>query len=61
MGKKVALNVLYNIGIFLCFLTGYSGIEHKRYEFLLGALFIGIMFIVLKIRLIKEIRNMQRK
>ena len=61
MGKKLALNVLYNIGIFVCLWLGYYGFEHTRYEFIAGAVFIGAVFVILKIRLLKEIRNMQKK
>ena len=61
MGKKLALNVLYNICIFVCIVLAYWGFEYKRYEFILGALFIGSVFIILKIRLIKEVRNTQKK
>jgi phosphotransferase system glucose/maltose/N-acetylglucosamine-specific IIC component len=61
MGKKVILNVLYNLGIFLCVLIGYSAVEHARYEYLLGVVFIGGVLIILKIKLIKEIKNTQKK
>ena len=61
MGKKIAFNVLYNLGIFLCILIAYSGFEYARYEYVLGAIFIGTILVVLKIRLLKEIREMQKK
>jgi hypothetical protein len=61
MGKKLALNVLLNIGIFVCLVLAYWGFEHTRYEFILGAIFIGTVLVILKIRLIKEVRNMQKK
>ncbi|RFZ82940.1 hypothetical protein DYU05_12350 [Mucilaginibacter terrenus] len=57
MGKKLALNVLYNIGIMICLFTAYWGFEHARYEFLIGALFIGGVFIMLKMKLIKEVKQ----
>jgi hypothetical protein len=60
MGKKVALNVLYNLGIFLCILVAYSGFEHSRYEYVIGCVFIGAVLIILKVRLIKEIKNTPR-
>jgi hypothetical protein len=59
MGKKVALNVFYNIGIFLCIIVIWSAVEHARYEYVLGCAFIAGMLITLKIKLIKEIRRMQ--
>lgn len=61
MGKKLALNVLYNIGIFVCLALAYYGFKQPRYEFVAGAIFIGAVFVILKIRLIKEVRNTQKK
>jgi hypothetical protein len=61
MGKKLALNVLYNICIFICLALIYYGFEHARYEFIAGAVFIGAVFVILKIRLLKEVRNLQKK
>ncbi|GAA4332370.1 hypothetical protein GCM10023149_38620 [Mucilaginibacter gynuensis] len=58
MGKKIALNVLYNVGIVIAIIIGYWGVEHGRYEFLLGAIFIGGVFIALKIRLRKEVKEL---
>ncbi len=62
MWKKVIPNVLYNIGIFICLITGYEyGIEKKQYGYLFGAAILIAIFIVLKIRILKEIRNGQKK
>ena len=61
MGKKLALNVLYNAAIFVCLALIYYGFENKHYEYIAGAVFIGAVFVILKIRLLKEIRNMQKK
>jgi Family of unknown function (DUF6358) len=61
MGKKIALNVLYNIGIFICLILTYEGALSKHYEYILGSLFIGAVLVILKIRLLKEVRNMQKK
>ncbi|MGZ3874119.1 MAG: DUF6358 family protein [Mucilaginibacter sp.] len=61
MGKKLFLNVLYNIGIFVCLITGYQyGIVQKQYGYLAGAVLIIAIFIVLKIRLLKEIKKAQK-
>lgn len=60
MGKKVALNVFYNLVIFVCILVIYSAFEHRRYEYILACAFIAGIIITLKIRLIKEIRNTQK-
>ncbi|MGZ3751738.1 MAG: DUF6358 family protein [Mucilaginibacter sp.] len=62
MGKKLALNVFYNISIFLCVILAYTyGYEHPRYEYLACIVFIGTILVILKIRLMKEVRNMQKK
>lgn len=59
MGKKVALNVFYNIVIFLCIIIIWSAVEHARWEYVLACAFIAGIIITLKIRLIKEIKSMQ--
>jgi hypothetical protein len=60
MGKKMALNVLYNIGIFICLITIFWGYKHNRYDFITGAVIITALFIMLKIKLIKEIRGLRK-
>ena len=60
MGKKIALNVFYNLGIFICLLVGYTAFEHQRYEYVLGCTFIAVLLIVFKVKLIKEIRHSQK-
>jgi hypothetical protein len=60
MGKKVALNVLYNICIMLSLYGIYWGFSNKQYIVLVVALFIAILCVILKIGLIKEIRQMER-
>jgi len=57
MGKKIALSTFYNLCIILCLLMGYIGFTHKSYDYILAAVFGGTIFIVLKIKLLKEIRN----
>ena len=61
MGKRIALNVLYNVGIMLCLFTGYWGIENKQYAYVLGAAFIAAICIVFKVRLLREIKAMNKK
>ena len=53
------LSVLYNLIIFISLYTVYWGFNNKRYEFLAGGVFIAVIFIVLKIRLLKQVRAMQ--
>ncbi|HEY8999728.1 MAG TPA: DUF6358 family protein [Mucilaginibacter sp.] len=61
MGKKLALNVIYNLALVFCIIMIWTGIEKSRYEYILGAVFIGAVFVILKVRLLKEVRNMQKK
>ena len=60
MRKKIAINVFYNICIFICLVLIYNGFMDKHYEYIIGAVFIGAIFIILKIRLLKEVRDMQK-
>jgi len=60
MGKKLALNVLYTIGIFICMAVGYWGYQQGRFEFIMGAVFIGGLFVILKIKLLKDLRTPQK-
>jgi len=56
------LNVLYNIVIFICLITGYEyGIDRKQYGYIVAAVLIIAIFITLKIRLLKEVKRMQKK
>ncbi|MBS1532600.1 MAG: hypothetical protein JSU01_20010 [Bacteroidetes bacterium] len=61
MGKKVALNVLYNICIFICLIFIYQGIQYKHYIYIPIAVAVGAVFVIWKVRLLKEVRNMQNK
>ena len=61
MGKKLALNVLYNIGIILCLICTYWSFLHGFYIYIFVALFVLIMFLGLKIKLIKEIKEATKK
>lgn len=61
MWFKILLNVLYNVCIFLCMLFGYYSIKHSNWVYLAGAVFLCGMVIIFKIRLIKDIKNGQKK
>ncbi|RCH55013.1 hypothetical protein DJ568_11115 [Mucilaginibacter hurinus] len=61
MGKKIALNVLYNVGIIISLFVGYEGIATKNYSWTLGAVFIGAILVVLKIKLVKEVRELNKR
>jgi len=56
------LNVLYTLGIFLCVIGGYNyGIADGHYIYLLPAAAIIAILVVLKVRLLKEVKNAQKK
>jgi uncharacterized membrane protein YgaE (UPF0421/DUF939 family) len=61
MGKKILLNTVYNIGIFLALMTGYWGITNTRYEYVAVGIFIAAIFVFLKVKLIKEVRSNVKK
>jgi len=61
MASKLFLNTLYNICIFICLIAGYNyGIADKHYIYLLPAAAIIAIFIVLKVRLLKELKKAQK-
>lgn len=53
------LSVVYNIIIFICLYTVYWGFSNKRYDFLTAAVILAAIFIVLKVRLLKQVRAME--
>ncbi len=57
MWKKIALNVFYNIAILLSLYAIYTGISTGRYEFCLAGVFVAAIFIILKLKLIKQIKE----
>jgi hypothetical protein len=61
MGKKIALNVFYNLGIILSVFGAAWGYNNAKY--LVIALFVitGALFLYLKIQLVKEMRNNFKK
>jgi hypothetical protein len=62
MWKKIIPNTLYTIGIVICFIIGYqNGIENKQYWYIVGAVILIAIFMVLKVRILKEIKNTQKK
>jgi TctA family transporter len=61
MWKKAALNLLCNICLFICLIGVYYGFSNKLYEFVLAGGFGAVIFIMLKIRLIKGIKNSIKK
>jgi hypothetical protein len=62
MRKRAVLNIVYTIGMVVAFVIGYQeGFEKKQYPILVGALIILGTFIVLKIKLYKEIKELTKK
>jgi prepilin signal peptidase PulO-like enzyme (type II secretory pathway) len=62
MRKNYLLNILYTIGIALAVIIGYQyGVEQKQYGFLAGAIVLVVIFVVLKIKLLKDINKTLQK
>jgi hypothetical protein len=60
MAVKLALNTLYTIGIVLCIITMYWGFGNRHYDYMLIALFVAALFVYLKIKILKEVKNSQK-
>ena len=62
MRKNYLLNILYTIGIALAAIVGYQyGVEQKQYGFLAGAIVLVVIFIVHKIKLLKDVNKTLKK
>jgi hypothetical protein len=62
MWKKAIPNTIYNLGIFLCLILGYEyGIEKGSFLFIAVFLVLLVIFIFLKIKVYKEIRDTLKK
>ena len=61
MWKKVALNVFYNIVILLSFYAIYTGFSTGHYEYVLAGVFSAAIFIILKLKLIKQIKEVTKQ
>jgi len=62
MWKKAIPNTLYTVGIVVCVIYGYQyGIEKGNYVFLAGAVILIAIFVFLKIKILKEIKNTLKK
>lgn len=61
MGLKLVLNVLYTIGIVLCLFVAYRAGEAKNFTVVGIAALVAAIVIILKIRLLKDVRNSQKK
>jgi hypothetical protein len=61
MAFKLVLNVLYTIGMVLCAFVAYRYFMAKNYTVMAVAVVAGAAVIILKIRLLKDVRNSQKK
>jgi len=57
MGKKIALNVFYNLGIILSIFGIAWGYNNTKYLVIILFVVTGAFFLYLKLQLIKEMRN----
>lgn len=57
MWWKVLLNVFYNIAILLSFYAIYIGFSTGHYEYVLAGVFGAAIFIILKLKLIKQVKD----
>jgi uncharacterized membrane protein len=57
MGKKIALNVFYNLGIILSIFGIAWGYNNAKYLVIVLFVVTGAFFLYLKLQLIKEMRN----
>ena len=61
MGIKLFFNTLYTIVIVIALIAGYQyGIVQKQYNYIIVAVVIIAIFIVLKVKLLKQIREAQK-
>ena len=61
MGIKLFFNTLYTIVIVVALIGGYQyGIVQKQYNYIIVAVVIIAIFIVLKVKLLKQIREAQK-
>lgn len=61
MGKKILLNTLYNVGIFISLMTAYWGFTNARYEYVAAGVAVAAIFVFLKVKVIKEVRSNIKK
>jgi hypothetical protein len=61
MGLKILLNIFYNISLFLLVLSLVWCFNHGRYDLLAASVFLFALFLVLKIRLIKQVRTLTKR
>ncbi|GAB3931262.1 DUF6358 family protein [Mucilaginibacter myungsuensis] len=60
MALKLFMNVLYTIGIFVCCAVVYWAFPKQEYMWAMAAIFIAGLFVILKIKLLKELRQKKK-
>ncbi len=60
MGFKLVLNVLYTMGVALCFIVAYKMFTEKNYAIMAAAMVVGTIVIFLKLRLLKDVKEAQQ-
>ena len=60
MVGKILLNIFYNIAIFVLVLSLIWSFNHSRYDLLLGAVFCLSVIVYLKIRLVKQVKQITK-
>nr|WP_121269804.1 DUF6358 family protein [Pedobacter schmidteae] len=61
MGKKIALNVFYNLGIILSIFGIVWGYNNTKYLVIVLFVATAAFFLYLKLQLVKEMRNNLKK
>jgi Family of unknown function (DUF6358) len=61
MGKKIVLNILLNIAIFMLVLSLVWAFNHRYYTYVVAAILALALFIHFKVQLVKSVRKMTKK
>lgn len=61
MGKKIALNVFYNLGLILSIFGAVWGFNNAKYLVLVLFVATGAFFLYVKLQLMKDMRENLRK
>jgi len=61
MALKLIMNVLYTICIFICIVFVFYSVKNHHWSYVMGGTFIGAMVVIFKLRLIKDVKESQKK
>lgn len=61
MWWKIALNAFYTVAIVLSFYAIYIGFSSGYYEYVLAGVFSAAIFIILKLKLIKQVKEITKQ